>query len=313
MPNREVRFCEFDPSGKTYLVESVERAEPDDLAPAPRAVYSTAELAVTGAAFAGNPDPARPPRFGPTGAGGGPREGFGTVAGVPVPVRPVRVHLFDAATHRELHAWDVAPDSIRSVIGHARFSPDGKRILFRYVGGEPDMKGPPGMRPDGPGRLWVARPDGRFEHDVALAENPRVRFGGLGGAGFGETGVVCSPDGRHAAVPVNGEVQLWDLDAGKLRHTLTGHGGQGTDVIAVFNSDGSRLFTVLPSRSNTGGGGMSPIHVWDTATGRELLTLAPGSAGQTLPGGAGLELVGEKLRLLGFRGVRTYDGTPVKP
>jgi hypothetical protein len=222
----------------------------------------------------------------------------------------------DAGTHAERWSHDVAPDSFVGVVGSARFSPDGRRILFRYdatPGGPFAATGQGDRSAPVADRLWVARADGAVEHDFVLYEPDSSPVTGPG-PGISPFAVVCSPDGRSVAAPGPGVVGVWDLDTETLRHRLTGHTGYARGNIgAVYNADGSRLFTVDR-------GGAPPtvatfnkpqIHVWDTASGRELLTLDAGDARG--PGTSVYELAGEKLILRGPFGTRVLDGTPVQP
>jgi WD40 repeat protein len=79
--------------------------------------------------------------------------------------------------------------------------------------------------------------------------------------------LACSNDvPPNPADPGQGwekNVRLWDVDTGRLLHTLRGHpGGVGR---LVFSPNGQTLATV--------GAGDNTVKVWDVATGRERLTL----------------------------------------
>lgn len=118
------------------------------------------------------------------------------------------------------------------------------------------------------------------------------------------------------AVSGVGEVQVRDLETGTLRHRLTGHAGTGSDIAAVYSPDGSRLFTRGASdvRSPQAAVVRTQVHVWDTATGRELLTLpVDDDTAEFTPVARSLELVGGELRVPVSGGTRVYDGTPGKP
>lgn len=84
-----------------------------------------------------------------------------------------------------------------------------------------------------------------------------------------------SPDGRllagvagSSATPhdANHEVPVWDLETGRLRHTLTGHEDEVGAV--AFSPDGRRLVT---------GADDGTVRVWGVATGTLEATLEPGS------------------------------------
>ena len=106
-------------------------------------------------------------------------------------------------------------------------------------------------------------------------------------------------------------VEVWDYHTGTLKHRLTGHAGTRPGIAVVYNTDGSRLFT----RDAPGagfGGDTAPlqIHVWDTTTGRELLTLTPATGAVAYENRVTFR--GEKLLMEGL-GSLVFDGTPVKP
>jgi WD40 repeat protein len=76
-----------------------------------------------------------------------------------------------------------------------------------------------------------------------------------------------SADGRRA-VTARFQVQVWDLDSGKLLHTLTGH--HGTVWAVAISADGRRALT---------GGDDQMVQVWDLDSG-ELLRTMPGHHGR---------------------------------
>jgi WD40 repeat protein len=86
-----------------------------------------------------------------------------------------------------------------------------------------------------------------------------------GSAATAITALAFSPDGRRLAVWRRNRVSLCDGGTGEILHTFPG--GFGYPWGAVFTADGKRLFL----RSDHGE--QLEIKVWDTDTGRELLTL----------------------------------------
>ncbi|MFO0796289.1 MAG: sigma-70 family RNA polymerase sigma factor [Gemmataceae bacterium] len=78
----------------------------------------------------------------------------------------------------------------------------------------------------------------------------------------GGSAVVFAPGGKLlAAAGYDGDVRVWDA-AGRLLHTLTGHGGAARAV--AFSPDGALLAT---------GGEDGRVRVWDAKTGRAVRTL----------------------------------------
>jgi hypothetical protein len=108
------------------------------------------------------------------------------------------------------------------------------------------------------------------------------------------------------------------LETGRCVHHLGGHTGYDRGTIdAFYTPDGRRLFTVesnLPAAGPTGvpgrAAGKPQIHIWDTADGRELLTLDQGEA----PGFGTVRAQFDdgKLILQSIAGSRTFDGRPEK-
>lgn len=322
MPKRDVRFCGFDPTGRHYLVQSAEQWNQIRL---PRPVLSAAELAVVGGAFTVNPRFVRPGTR-PTGPEVQ-REFESSMVYLP---GSVRVHLFETATGKELWARDVTPERVIEQLSPAVFTPDGKWIVMRYQTRTGPARGsaatgnwttnPTGSEPIIPARdrIWVAGVDGTVERVFAVHENPAVVARRPCGPGrTPTTEFACSPDGRHVAVPWVGEVQVWDLLTGTLKHRLGGHAGVSPGIAVAYNADGTRLatrdapesgFVGVTDQSTTTG---RALHVWDMATGRELLTLTTGRS-SGFPAGA-LEFRGEKLFVRQLAGHHVFDGTPVTP
>ena len=80
--------------------------------------------------------------------------------------------------------------------------------------------------------------------------------------------VTFSPDGsRLATIDRSGEARLWDATSGQGLFTLTAFDGnfiQPANAVGIaYSPDGSRLATA----------GATSIKIWDTLTGREVLTL----------------------------------------
>src|SRR6185369_12348617 len=74
-------------------------------------------------------------------------------------------------------------------------------------------------------------------------------------------GVAFSPDGTHVVSGGERNVTMWDAATGEV-HYLRGHTG---NVMAVaFSPDGTRLAS---------GGWDNAVKVWDTSTGKEIVTL----------------------------------------
>ncbi|MFF7446625.1 MULTISPECIES: helix-turn-helix domain-containing protein [unclassified Streptomyces] len=92
---------------------------------------------------------------------------------------------------------------------------------------------------------------------AAAALPPRLRL--TGGAAPVDS-LAASPDGHTlAAHSKDGRLRIWELPAGRVRHTLTGH---GAGDVAVFSPDG-RTLAVAAEGSAT---------VWDAVAGRRLGT-----------------------------------------
>jgi hypothetical protein len=103
------------------------------------------------------------------------------------------------------------------------------------------------------------------------------------------------------------DVVVWDGVNPEGRR-LSGH--DETASAGVFSADGRRLFTL----DGSGGGRARVIHLWDLATGGELLTIREPTVvtqwvvadGSTEP----MWLEGDRLMLLSTGGVHVFDGTP---
>jgi serine/threonine protein kinase/WD40 repeat protein len=153
--------------------------------------------------------------------------------------------IWNGATGKELHAVEIT-----GLGGHA-FSPDGKLIAW--------VVKPVANKQDCEVRVW----DTTTGQEI---DSMRKQFN------EGVAQVAFSPDGRSCAVLLRrfafmgkeSEVKVWDAAGGDDQVTLLGDFQEFT-----FAPDGRRIATYGgPQNSERG-----EIKLWDTVTGRELLTL----------------------------------------
>lgn len=81
--------------------------------------------------------------------------------------------------------------------------------------------------------------------------------------------VALSPDGHTLAThSADGRIRIWNLPAGHLRSTFTGHNSNEASEAAVFSPDGDTLAVA------TSGGTGARVTLWDPASGRKIRTFA---------------------------------------
>jgi WD40 repeat protein len=153
------------------------------------------------------------------------------------------VKVWDTTSGKELRRWQAHDGTYCRVA----FSPDGKILA---TGGGTKSMGPSDLNI----RLW----------DVETGKEK----GSLAGHRGGINAIAFSPDGKLLLSGGNpilggqpGEARLWDLATYKEIESLKGH--KDSVVAVAFSPDGKTFAT---------GGGFfaSGVHVWDTATRREL-------------------------------------------
>jgi WD40 repeat protein len=218
--------------------------------------------------------------------------------GVDSIARDGMIHLFEAATGREMHRWSVDTPGLYPLA----FSPDGTLLASGWHPGHvqlwrvPDGKEvrrflTPGQSSNhlafsADGRSLAAgtsgrggAPDAAYVWDVTTGRRARFEAPQFGGGG-----VTLSPDGcllATSGIPgkeplrVGGEgdpevtdsVRLWDVDRGRAVRRLGPV--PGLIVSAAFSPDGKAVAaysSTWPERLR--------VHVWETASGRERLNFA---------------------------------------
>jgi WD40 repeat protein/serine/threonine protein kinase len=204
----------------------------------------------------------------------------------PVSYRSDGRHRAFGGSDGSVRVWDTASDmEVATLKGHARpvaavrYSPDGRQLLsldksdtilvWDAVSGKKLLE-PRGQNgtvlhlrysPDGD-RLAIADRVGTIRlYDARTGRVLQDLKGHRGQA----TGLAFSPDGRRlASVGFDGAVRVWNV-AAQDPLALTGSGTTYPEVTGAlsYSPDGCRLAWA----------GSAIVHVWDTATGQEWLTL----------------------------------------
>jgi eukaryotic-like serine/threonine-protein kinase len=152
-------------------------------------------------------------------------------------------HIYDTATGRERFRLEgFHGDPIHDI----RFSPDGTKIVTISSG--------PGISTSSiiSACLWDSR-DGRR---LAVLKDSDPKVGGpVVMASF-------SPDSRRLVTAGGDVARIWDVETGRERITLRGHGGMVHS--ASFSPDGRRVLTASVDGT---------ARIWDAGSGRELARL----------------------------------------
>ncbi len=245
---------------------------------------------------------------------------------------PVGVHLFDAATWQERHAfphlparavsqdgallaaaedssisiWDAAtgplrqslPDADRDVVNTLAFSPDGRLLI---TGGSVNRVGSSnGARAyAGQLRVWdlraarVASTAGDLPHPISILARSRN----------GEQLATNGGSGRSDDEQVT--VHLWrcTVSGGQLHHERTLVGERGAATSVSFSPDGR----LVACGSTSGIDGPGATYVWETASGRLQRSFPSGKSGLDDLEEATFSPEGRLLAILGDEAVRLVE------
>jgi WD40 repeat protein/serine/threonine protein kinase/tetratricopeptide (TPR) repeat protein len=184
------------------------------------------------------------------------------------------VKIWDTLTGREAAALRGPKGSVTAVAFH----PDGGQLASATILGQnrtqvciwdtttgkemrrlPLLGGRIGsLTYSGDGKLLAGATPTAVKIWEARSGEPLHSFAAQGGRIYN---IAFSPDGRRLAAACGGNVQVWDVDSGRLCFAPL-PASNGASV--TFSPDGTRL-------AATGQKGL--VHLWDTATGQDILTL----------------------------------------
>jgi WD40 repeat protein/serine/threonine protein kinase len=189
------------------------------------------------------------------------------------------VKVWDAQSGQELLSFKGHTDKVYGVA----FSPDGKRLASSASGKDDDywvkvwdtQTGQEILTLKG-GAIAAFSPDGKR---LASSSGKAVKVWdaqtgqellALKGHNEQVMSVAFSPDGKRlASATMEKEVKVWDAQTDQTPLTLPGPAGSSVASVA-FSPDGKRLATGGKSRPGSGPGALK---VWDTQTGRGIVTL----------------------------------------
>jgi WD40 repeat protein len=222
---------------------------------------------------------------------------------------PASLRLWDLAGGKEIAQWQaLRGDGEDKGVGHAAFTPDGKRLLTAGRDDTYDRAAGPICIWEMPARKEVRRV-GAFVDVLAISADGKralARTGKAGGMEFGsncvwdlETGrtapvagdlkevfvssfdlSVLSPDGRTLAVLPSvgglalGVLGLWDVDAGRMVHEL--REGNGSARCLAFSPDGT---TAASAGREEETDRRDEVSLWDVRTGKGRGRFTTGQGG----------------------------------